>query len=76
MIRESQVIEAKNVEIAKQIFLDEVDEKFNDNVEEGGDDSLFYVNTNVENCEFIDVVDETNITAYLPSTMVLKLASL
>ncbi len=30
MIRDSQVIEAKKLDIAKQIFLDEVNEKFND----------------------------------------------
>ena len=61
MIRESQVIEAKNVEIAKEIFLDEVNEKFND----GGDsanDSSMWISTNVDNCEFIDVVDETGMT--------------
>ena len=75
MIRESQVIEAKNVEIAKQIFLDEVDEKFNDGGEEGGDDSLTNVSTNVDNCEFIVVVDQTGMTASAPSTMFLKLAS-
>ena len=74
MIRDSQVIEAKNVDIAKQIFLDEVNEKFND----GGDsanDSSMWVSTNVENCEFIDVVDETGMSASTPSTMFLKLAS-
>jgi hypothetical protein len=75
MIRESQVIEAKNVEIAKHIFLDEVNEKFNDGGEEGGDDSLTNVSTNVKNCEFIFIVDETGMTASLPSTMFLKLAS-
>ena len=34
MVRDSQVIEAKNVDIAKQIFLDEVNEKFNNNLDE------------------------------------------
>ena len=58
-----------------QIFLDEVDEKFNDDGEEGADDSITNVSTNVDNCEFIDVVDETGMTASLPSTMFLKLAS-
>ena len=73
MVRDSQVIEAKNVEIAKQIFLDEVNEKFND----GGsaNDSSMWVSTNVDNCEFIDVVDGTGLTASTPSTMFLKLAS-
>ena len=33
------------------------------------------VSTKVGNCDFIDVVDETGITASTPSTMVLKLAS-
>ena len=49
MIRESQAIEAKTEEIAEQIFLDEVDEKFND-YEEGAEDSSTYVNTNFEIC--------------------------
>jgi hypothetical protein len=74
MVRDSQVIEAKNVDIAKQIFLDEVNEKFND----GGDsanDSSMWVSTNVDNCEFIDIVDETGMSASTPSTMFLKLAS-
>ena len=34
-----------------------------------------YVNTNVDNCEFIDIVNETGMTASLPSTMFLKHAS-
>ena len=34
-----------------------------------------WVSTNVDNCEFIDVVDETGMTASTPSTMFLKLAS-
>ena len=42
MIRDSQVIEAKNVDIAKQIFIDEVNEKFND----GGDSAKFNVGFN------------------------------
>ena len=86
MIRESQVIEAKNVEIAKQIFLDEVDKNFNDGSEKyddisdeargnSGEDSAAYILTNVENCEFIDVVDETEMFPSLPPTMFLKLAS-
>ena len=49
MIRESQVIEAKNVEIVKQIFLDEVNEKFNDDEGIQGNDSPIKVSTNVEN---------------------------
>ena len=40
MIRESQVIEAKNVEIAKEIFLDEVNEKFNDGGDSANDISM------------------------------------
>ena len=66
----------KNVEIAKQIFLDEVNEKFNDeDKSNGANDSSMWVTTNVDNCEFIDVVDETGMTASTPSTMFLKLAS-
>ena len=34
-----------------------------------------WVSTNVDNCEFIDVVDETAMSASAPSTMFLKLAS-
>ena len=34
-----------------------------------------WISTNVDNCEFIDVVDETGMTASAPSTMFLKLAS-
>ena len=76
MIRDSQVIEAKNVDIAKQIFLDEVNEKFNDeDKSNGANDSSMWVTTKVENCEFIDVVDETGMSASTPSTMFLKLAS-
>ena len=79
MIRESQVIEAKNEDIAKQIFLDKVNEKFNDDELfaslKQGEDSATFVTTKVENCEFIDVVDETGMTASTPSTMFLKLAS-
>jgi hypothetical protein len=79
MIREAQVIEAKNEEIAKQMVLDEVNEKFDDIGDQdkgnSGDDSLTNVSTNVENCEFIDIVDETRMTPSLPSTMFLKLAS-
>jgi hypothetical protein len=75
MIREAQVIEAKNVEIAKQIFLDKVNEKFNDDEGIQGNDSLIRVSKNVENFEFIDIVDETGMTASLPSTIFLKLAS-
>ena len=76
MIRDSQVIEAKNVDIAKQIFLDEVNEKFNDEDKgNGANDSSMWISTNVDNCEFIDVVDETGMTTSTPSTMVLKLAS-
>ena len=75
MIREAQVIEAKNEEIAKQIFLDEVNEKFNDDEGIQGIDSPIKVSTNVENCEFIDIVDQTGMTASAPSTMFLKLAS-
>ena len=68
MVRDSQVIEAKNVDIAKQIFLDEVNERFND----GGDsaiDNFMWISTYIDNCEFIDVVDETGMTASTPSTM-------
>ena len=80
MIRESQVIEAKNEDIAKQIFLDKVNEKFNDDefcssLKRQGEDSVTFVTTKVENCEFIDVVDETGMSASAPSTMFLKLAS-
>ena len=75
MIRDSQVIEAKNVDIAKQIFLDEVNEKFNNNNVDSFDDSAAYVRLLDENCEFIDVVDETAMPASSPSTMFLKLAS-
>ena len=60
MIREAQVIEAKNVEIAKQIFLDEVDKKFNDGSEKyddisddargnSGEDSAMWISTNFDN---------------------------
>ena len=69
MIRDSQVIEAKNVDVAKQIFLDEVDEKFNDGGDSAKNDSSMWVSTNVDNCEFIDVVDETGMSASTPSTM-------
>jgi hypothetical protein len=80
MVKEAQVIEAKNVEIAKQISLDKVNEKFNDDklfasLKGKGEDSAINVSTNVENCEFIDVVDETGVTASTPSKMFLKLAS-
>ena len=80
MIRDSQVIEAKNVDIAKQILLDEVNEKFNDeefflSLSKSGKDSSTYIRTKVDNCEFIDVVDETGMTASTPSTIFLKLAS-
>ena len=40
-----------------------------------GNDSATNVSRKVENCEFIDVVDETGMTPSLPSTMFLKLAS-
>ena len=74
MIRDSQVIEAKNVDIAKQIFLDEVNEKFNDDdfcasLKGNANDSSMWISTNVDNCEFIDVVDETGMTASAPSTI-------
>jgi hypothetical protein len=75
MIREAQFIEATNVEIAKKIFLDEVNEKFNDDDGIQGNDSPIRVSTNVENYEFIDIVDETGMTASLPSTIFFKLAS-
>ena len=75
MIRDSQVIEAKNVDIAKQIFLDEVNEKINDGDNSAANDSSMWISTNVDNCEFIDVVDETGMSASSPSTMFLKLAS-
>ena len=50
MIRESQVIEAKNEDIAKQIFLDKVNEKFNDDefcssLKRQGEDSVTFVTT-------------------------------
>ena len=41
MVRDSQVIEAKNVDIAKQIFLDEVNEKFNDGGDSANDSSMW-----------------------------------
>ena len=52
MIRDSQVIEAKNVDIPKQIFLDEVNEKFNDRGDSANDSSM-WVSTNVDNCELL-----------------------
>ena len=81
MIREAQVIEAKNVEIAKQKFLDKVNEKFNDDIlldnfkALNGKDSATNVSRKVENCLFIDVVDENRMIASASSTMFLKLAS-
>ena len=72
------VIEAKNVDNAKQIFLDKANEKFNDDelfASLKGEDSVTNVTTKVENCEFIDIVDETRMSASTPSTMFLKLAS-
>ena len=85
MIREAQVIEAKNVEIAKQKFLDKVNEKFNDEFNDdmlhenfkvlNSKDSATNISRRVENCLFIDVVDENRMTAAAASTMFLKLAS-
>ena len=75
MIREAQVIEAKNVDIAKQFFLDKVNKKFNDDLFLAnfkalkGEDSATNVSRKVDNCGFIYVVDETGMTASLPSTM-------
>jgi hypothetical protein len=82
LIRDSQVIKAKNLETAKQKFRDEAVRKFTtDNLNFSGgskskkSDSPDYIETSVSNIDFIDELEETGLKPGKPSTMFMKSAS-
>ena len=73
LIRDSQVIQAKNLSLARQKFTDTAVQKFSRNT--NGKDSPEDIEESVENIEFIDEVEETALQPSKPSTMFMKAAS-
>lgn len=82
LIRDSQIIKAKSLEIAKQKFRDEAVKKFSSgSISEfnkrgkGGNTSPDMIDETVDNIDFIDTVEQSGLRPQKPTTMFLKSAS-
>ena len=73
LIRDSQVIQAKNLETAKQKYRDDVVKKYSNN--SNSFESAEDIDTSVSSIEFINITEQTGLRPQKPSTMFLKSAS-